>query len=45
VFNPKNKKMSPQIDGIIYSGVSLLEYTYALIEEKELVRTIIEVKI
>ena len=38
------KKISPQIDGIIYSGVPLVEYTDAVLVEKEQVRAIIEIK-
>jgi len=44
VFDTANKKMSPQIDGIIYSGVPLLEFTDVVVVEKEQVRAIVEVK-
>ncbi|GAI76064.1 unnamed protein product [marine sediment metagenome] len=40
----ETKKMSPQIDGIIYSGVPLLEFTDVAIVEKEQVKAILEVK-
>ncbi len=34
-FDTENKKMSPQIDGIIYVGVPLLEFTDVVVVEKE----------
>ncbi len=40
----ETKKMSPQIDGIIYSSVPLLEFTDVAIVEKEQVKAIVEVK-
>jgi len=44
IFDVKNKRMSPQIDGIIYSGVPLLELTDVVVVEKEQVKAIFEVK-
>ena len=44
VFDTETKKMSPQIDGIIYSGVPLLEFTDVVVVEKEQVKAIVEVK-
>ena len=44
VFNNEKRKMSPQIDGIIYSGVPLLEFTDVAIVEKNQVKAIVEVK-
>jgi len=44
VFDTQTKKMSPQIDGIIYSGVPLLEFTDAVVVEKEQVKAILEIK-
>jgi hypothetical protein len=43
VFDTETKKMSPQIDGIIYSGVPLLEFSDVVVE-KEQVKAIVEVK-
>ena len=40
----ETEKMSPQIDGIIYSGVPLLEFTDVVVVEKEQVKAIVEVK-
>ena len=44
VFDTETKKMSPQIDGIIYSGVPLLEFTDVVVVEKEQVKAILEIK-
>ena len=44
VFDAENKMTSPQTDGIIYSGAPLLEFTDAVVVEKEQVKAIIEVK-
>ena len=44
VFDTQAKKMSPQIDGIIYRGVPLLEFTDVVVVEKEQVTAIVEVK-
>ena len=44
VFDTEAKKMSPQIDGIIYSGAPLLEFTDVVVVEKEQVKAIVEVK-
>ena len=44
VFDTETKEMSPQIDGIIYSGVPLLEFTDAVVAEKEQVKAIVEIK-
>jgi len=44
VFDTETKRMSPQIDGIIYSGVPLLEFTDVVVVGKEQVRAIMEIK-
>ena len=44
VFDNKSKRMSPQIDGIIYSGAPLLDFTDVAVVETEQVKAIIEVK-
>jgi len=45
VFDTETKNpMSPQIDGIIYSGAPLLEFTDVVVVEKEQVRAIMEIK-
>ena len=44
VFDANAKKMSPQIDAIIYNGVPLLEYSDVVVVEKEQVKAIVEVK-
>ena len=44
VFDTETKKMSPQIDGIIYSGVPLLGFTDVAVVEKEQVKAMVEVK-
>ncbi len=44
VFNTETKEMSPQIDGIIYSGVPILEFADVVVVEKEQVKAILEVK-
>ena len=44
VFDTETKKMSPQIDGIIYSGAPLLEFTDVVVVEKEQVKAIFEIK-
>jgi len=46
IFDPEaeGKKMSPQIDAIIYKGTPLLEFTDVVVVEKELVKAIVEVK-
>lgn len=44
VFDTENKKMSPQIDGIIYRGVPLLEFSDAVVVEKKQVKAVLEVK-
>jgi len=44
VFDTQAKKMSPQIDGIIYSGVPLLEFTDVVVVEQEQVKAIVEIK-
>ena len=43
-FDTETKKMSPQIDAIIYKGVPLLEFTDVVVVEKEQVKAILEVK-
>ena len=44
VFNTETKEMSPQIDGIIYSGVPILEFADVVVVEKKQVKAIVEVK-
>ncbi|MBA7597798.1 hypothetical protein ES703_04805 [subsurface metagenome] len=47
IFDPEvneNKRMSPQIDAIIYRGAPLLEFTDVAVVEKQQVKAIIEVK-
>ncbi len=44
VFDTETKKMSPQIDGIIYSGVPLLGFTDVVVVGKKQVKAILEVK-
>ena len=44
VVDSETKKMSPQIDAIIYAGVPLLEFSDAVVVEKERVKAIFEVK-
>jgi hypothetical protein len=44
VFDETAKKLSPQIDAIIYEGVPLLDYTDVAIVQKKNVKGIFEVK-
>ena len=44
IFDVKTKKMSPQLDGIVYTGAPLLEFTDVVVVEKEQVKAILEVK-
>lgn len=44
VFDAAKKKMSPQIDAIIYRGVPLLEFTDAVVVQKEQVKAVFEIK-
>jgi len=44
VFDAESKKMSPQIDAIIYKGAPLLEFTDAVVVEKSQVKAIFEIK-
>ena len=44
VFDSTTKRMSPQIDGIIYSGAPLLDFTDVAVLETNQVKAIIEVK-
>ena len=44
IFNVADKKLSPEIDAIIYRGVPFLEFTDAVIVEQEQVGAIFEVK-
>lgn len=44
IFDARNKRTSPQIDGIIYGGVALLEFSDVVVVEKEQVKAILEVK-
>ncbi len=44
IFDSRAKNMSPQIDAIIYSGVPLLDFTDAVVVEKEQVKAIFEIK-
>ncbi len=43
-FDAQNRRASPQIDGIIYGGVALLEFSDVVVVEKEQVKAILEVK-
>lgn len=44
VFDANTKKMSPQIDAIIYNGAPLLQFTDVAVVEKEQVKAIFEIK-
>jgi len=44
VFDAQNKRTSPQIDGIIYGGVALLEFSDVVVVQKEQVKALLEVK-
>jgi len=44
IFDGETKKMSPQVDGIVYTGVPLLEFTDVVVVEKEQVKAILEIK-
>ncbi len=44
VFDTETKRVSPQIDSIIYSGVPLLRLTDVVVVEQERVKAIVEVK-
>lgn len=44
IFDVETKKMSPQIDAIIYKGVPLLEFTDVVVVEKRQVKAIFEIK-
>ena len=44
VFDSNTKKMSPQIDALIYKGAPLLEFTDVVVVEKEQVKAIFEIK-
>ena len=43
IFNVADKKLSPEIDAIIYSGAPLLEFTDAVVVEKEQIKAIVEI--
>jgi len=43
-FDANTKKMSPQLDAIIYKGAPLLEFTEAVVVKKEQVKAIFEIK-
>lgn len=44
IFDVENKKLSPEIDAIIYRGVPFLEFTDAVIAEQKQVEAILEIK-
>lgn len=44
IFDSEIKRMSPQIDAIMYTGVPLLEFTDAAVVEKQQVKAIFEIK-
>ena len=44
VFDDQTNTMSPQLDGIIYSGAPLLQYTDVAVVRKQQVKAIVEVK-
>lgn len=44
IFDAETKRMSPQIDAIVYRGVPLLEFTDAIVAEKQQVKAIFEIK-
>ena len=44
VFDTNTKKMSPQIDAIIYKGAPLLEFADVVVVEKQQVKAIFEIK-
>lgn len=44
IFDAEIKRMSPQIDAIVYRGVPLLEFTDAIVAEKQQVKAIFEIK-
>lgn len=44
VFDAQSKKMSPQVDAIIYQGAPLLNFTDVAVVEKKQVRAIFEIK-
>jgi len=44
IFNVEEKKLSPEIDAIIYRGVPFLEFTDAVIAEQKQVEAILEIK-
>ena len=44
IFESAHNTISPQVDAIIYSGVTLLDYSDAAVAEKEQVRAIFEIK-
>ncbi|MCL0094434.1 hypothetical protein M1N58_00850 [Dehalococcoidales bacterium] len=44
VFDTETRKMSPQIDAVIYKGVPLLEFGDIVVVEKEQVKGIFEIK-
>ena len=44
IFDVEKKKLSPEIDAIIYKGVPFLEFTDAVIVEQKQVEAIVEIK-
>lgn len=44
IFDPETRRMSPQIDAIIYRGAPLLEFTDVVVVEKGQVKAMVEVK-
>ena len=44
IFDVEKKKLSPEIDAIIYRGVPFLEFTDAVIAEQKQVEAILEIK-
>lgn len=44
IFDAETKRMSPQIDAIVYKGVPLLGFTDAIVAEKQQVKAIFEIK-
>ena len=44
IFDVENKKLSPEIDAIIYRGAPFLEFTDAVIAEQKQVEAILEIK-
>jgi len=44
IFDENSNELSPQIDGIVYHGVPLLEYTDVVVVEKKKVKGALEIK-